>query len=781
MKKAITLLLSLTMICALSLTVFTACSENVTATAIEIVDPVTAYFVGDTIDYDSLSAKITYENNTTKTGTVKSLNLTVKEQADLSKAGETSYTVTYGALSYTVNITVSEAPEFITAFAMPAFYANYKTASKDRTSDESETRASFRKTGEVYEVGNVNKFIFRPTATALNDDNVAVNISDVKTNVKVYEKATADGEYVLIPDTDLEGIVTIENNTYKFSAESAGKYYKIEVSIDEEEYNVTSLRDSDKTITFECKVIGGGYNVYDQLGLSVMNDLTSYHWQKIWKCTVDSATYKITSDENSLKLEADDKPLCEYVGNVDWVILHTSLVLDADLLPDYYFWTEDTEGYATARDAISGNAEAQSKLVGSLRDGTGNGKWWYVMNLLDNGDVNLINYRVNMQKAFFSTSKVSVSGNYNGITTPTTASEGGRNFFTVCDMEGNKDNPLPHWQVFQMLQSGRDVTDDVFCMKNVAVTGNMKQQDSTDYTPAGLNMYNCFGSNIELDNVIGTGFYTMITCDSYGVTDIKFNDVKLYDAYSNMIYMWRTVASVNNCEFIGSGGPLFILCDGSTATPSTRGPVLTVDDVSVLQAYATGNESWYTLYNAQPLVQYIISNFETGIFNNVKKTVRFVKDSSGKMVPYKDGMSGEQYINFIAAMICEPSDLFQGLNSGMMLLNGTYKTVAKDGTVIDKFDLNNQYVQALRAQAGNDATKFAPILQTGENMMFTDGKGLYTLGASGAQPFNPATDGLSWATDTHNKLGIFMSAGVLSMSKNAPYFGVIVDCASYGM
>mgnify|MGYP006955898582 CR=1 FL=1 len=778
MRKSITLLLCLTMGCALSLTLLVGCNENLgTATKIEIVNPVTEYVVGSEINYDELSAKITYDSGKTKEGTVKKLSLTVKEKADLSKVGKTSYTVTYGALSQKVEISVIEAN--ITAFAMPKFYSNYLLASKDRTATQPETRADFRQTGEIYEVGNVNKFIFRPVATAIGEEGVA-DITDVKTTAKVYEKTSKDGEYRLIPETDLEGIVKIENNTYKFAEETAGKYYKVEVSIDENEYGVSSLRDSDKTITFECVIIGGGYNVYDQTGLSVMNDLTSTRWQDIWKCTVDNNTFEITSNENSLKLEADDKPLCDYVGKIDWVVLHASFELNADLLPDYFFWTEQTEGYATAKDRLTANQEAQKLLVGSLRDGVGNKQWWQIINTGESGN-RPVNYGINMQKGFFSTSKVSVSGNYNGITTPVTASEGGRNLFIVGDQDGSVNNPTPHWQIFQMLQPTDQPTELQFNIKNLAVTGNMKQLDTSDYVPAGLNMFNGFG-NVNFFNIVGNGFYVNVTCDSYGATSFKADSAKIYDAYSNMIYMWRAKADVTNCEFIGAGGPLFILSDGNhTSTEGGRYSDLTVDEKTVLQAYATGNESWYQLYGAQALVNYVKGTFETGVFNNVKKTVRFTKDANGNMVPYKDGASGDQYINFIAAMICEPGDLFTGLNEGMMLLRGTYTTVKENGDVIEKFDLMNPYVQALRAQAQNDGTRFAPIFQTGENMMFTDGQGLYTLGATGAQPFNPATDGVKWATDTHSKLAVYMSAGALSHSKNAPYFGVILDCASYGM
>lgn len=783
MKKSITLLLCLSMVLALTMTTLVGCNNlGSQATAIEVVNPTTEYFVNDTINYDELQVKITYEDGTTKEGTLSKLKVTVSKEADLSKEGETSYTIALGALTFTVDITVTKAPELVTAFSMPKFYVNYLTASKDREEGAEEKRGDFRVTGEAYEVGNVNKFIFRPTAVALDDNDNAVTISNAKTTAKVYEKATLDSEYVLVQESDLEGIVTIENNTYKFTEEAAGKYYKVEVTLDGEEYSLSGMKEEDCTVEFECLVVDGGYNVYDQIGLSVMNDLGSSHWTDIWNCNID-ANYVLSAKEDSLKLEADDKPLCEYVGNIDWVILHTSFELDADLLPDYYFWTEETEGYQTAYNELTGHAELQQKLVGSLRDGVGNGIQFRVMNVDGNGYAAQTGIGVNMQKAFYSTYKVSVSGNYNSITTPTEASEGGRNLYAVLDYsdDGDRVNPTPHWQIMQMHQSKIEGQAREFTLKNLAMTGNCGQQDTSNVVPAGLIMLNCYGTGVNIENLVGNSFYTNVTCDAYGETRFNADYVKLYNAYSNMFYLWRAKVNLTECDFIGSGGPLFILCDGNPTDPARTdeaGPNLTVDDKSVLQAFATGDESWYKLYNAQPLVANI-KTMDGAIFNNVYKTIRFTKDSNGNAVPYTKNSTGLEYVNVIAAIICEPGDLLAGLNTGMQYVCGSYKTVNAQGDVIDNFSMNNLYVKSLRAAVQNDGRKFAPIFQTGNLFMYTDMTNLYTLGAQGPQAFNPQTDGLAWATNTNKTLGIYMSAGSMSQSANAPYFGVILASSQY--
>ena len=67
-------------------------------------------------------------------------------------------------------------------------------------------------------------------------------------------------------------------------------------------------------------------------------------------------------------------------------------------------------------------------------------------------------------------------------------------------------------------------------------------------------------------------------------------------------------------------------------------------------------------------------------------------------------------------------------------------------------------------------------MQVGNNFAFTDGTNMFTLSAQGApQPFNPETDGVVWATDTHDKICVYMSAASQSQSTMAPYFGVILD------
>ena len=107
MKKRLSLLIALVMLLAFVLPTIAACDKDKVVDKIEVVDPVTEFYLGDanTIDYDNLKLKVTYEDSTSETKTVKEWGATHTE-ANLNKEGTTSYTVTYGGKSCVVSVTV---------------------------------------------------------------------------------------------------------------------------------------------------------------------------------------------------------------------------------------------------------------------------------------------------------------------------------------------------------------------------------------------------------------------------------------------------------------------------------------------------------------------------------------------------------------------------------------------------------------------------------------------------------------------------------------------------
>lgn len=798
MKKNISILIALVMVLTIGLSVLAACIPGEkTVVSIEVVDAKTTYQVGDSIDYDNLQVKVTYDDKTTETKTVKAWSARVEVEADLSKAGSTYYKITFSGKECMINVTVSEEPVVIenvvlTSYRAPAFYSNYVTNSKDREDGQEETRADFRSTGRIYEVGNANKFVFRPTGAAYDSEkDDTVDINNVKTKAKVYVLNTTTQKYDELTGDALTDFVTIDDNTYKFSEDAADAIVKLEIAIDVDAYDIDEdqIKESDSVIVAELKVIDGGYNVYNQLGLSAMADLQKQAWADIWGATAtwNSATkeFDLTAKQGAtpLKLEADENPLYTYVGNISTVILHASFTLDANQFPASYFWTEQTEGYKSALDSLEGLDEMKERLVGSLVDGLNNDMAYRNVDIDPDTDVVVgADFYINAQKGLYSTLKVSVSGNYNSIVLPTEEVKNGRNFYTVVDNSNvsSAANPYTYYAVFQMHQphsNGVDVPS--FSIRNLSMGGNCPKQQISDTdkgTPAGMMMVNTFSIDFTLDNVVGDKFYTNIIFDSYGegATGGKFADSKLYDSYSNMFYAWLSDVQVTNCEFIGAGGPLFLLVDGSNFTlgnnnSDANGSTVVVDDESVLESPAEGSESWYAINDATILV-------------NTVKTLDPIFKAMGKTILTKTETTTEgkkrEFLNIVAAITCFPADLKTGLTNSKLDVCGSY-TTKSGNTVVEEFKMHNTLLTTIQYVKNGNANEYPIIFQLGENFAFYPGSGtdLYTIDQSGMRTLTPQ-ELYAWQQDEHTKLAVYLSTGPLPIgTENSPYFGVILEIA----
>lgn len=838
MKKKSLILIALILCCVSAL--FAACQDSENVLSIKVLNPKTEFVVGDTIDYQNLEIEVTYSDGFVLKATVEELEATVTE-ADLTKVGDSYYIIKYKNCTDRVDITVASNGEHnekyaINSFDEPEFYTEYKTQSAARGADENEEDSDFRLTGETYEVGNANKFIFRPSAKYLDLSSGSVeikNIDDVKTTARVFVKDDKAGSYSELTGESLADFVTIEKNTYLFKDGSVGKYVKLEISIDEESYDVENLDPEDRVLTAEFVIIDGGYNVYNQTGLSVMADLEKRAWSEIWKCdvTVEGNKVKLTAREDSLKLEADDRPLCEYVDNISTVILHNSIKLDPDNMPSMYFWTEKSDLYTEAYASLAEFSAEQPKLVGSLRDGANNGKTGgsdgdrNYMRVIDvnqgtvdetvyNGNVGIeLDIGLNMAKGIYSTKKVSVSGNYQSIVAPAKGerSVGGRILEEWVDTsDTNKvEEPVSHWSLFQMYQSRVEGSDNAkFTIKNLAMQGNNPKDNTGGFHSSGLMLNNSYTTSITFSNVNASQFFTNIVGDNYG--DFKFNEEdkfdpngtsqesflniqnsKLYNAYSNMVYMWRSHGEVINSVMKGSGGPLFIMCDGENkigdnieGKSDEGGCRLDVDSKSVLEAYATGNENWYASYNATELINGLKSMLEGGL-NQFRHSMLHKNEDD------------VEAINVIAVMICDPDKILNGGNangvSDLIDIRGKFTQYGETkDEILNEFCMHNDYLVNYRKNAidkkeagtlSSLSSGFFPIIEAGYgasraiNGLNPTGSGIEALlDESGQYNGSSAFTSLSkWVGTTSNKLGIYLSAGILMPQEYAPYFGIVVD------
>lgn len=776
MKKNIALIVCLAILLASVLPLAIACSDKREVASIEAVDAKTEYNVGDAIDYDSINVKVNYSDGSSEIKTVRALKATVNK-ADLSKEGKTSYTITYAGKSATVNLTVVAAKVTIgtvETFTEPEFYSAYKSA----ISQTEQSDATFKMLDAPYEVGNVNKFIYKPTITGFDANDVKIETTDVKTTFKVFVKTAVDGTYSELTGEDLAAFVTAENNAYKFSDNALGKYVKLEISLDESVYDISSALKA-RTLICEFTVVNG-YNAYDQLGLSVMDDHHNYAWK----------------DLKNQQLEADDKKLSEYT-NVTTVVLHGSFTLNPDQLPAQYFWTKSTNGYNTAKSVLAGSDQSlnmEKLLVGSLNDGPGEGVGYYILD--ENGN-EVENYSI--QKGLFATTKCSLSGNYNTITVSDSLEEGQRKLYTVVS-RGSKsgdsksiNSPDPHWSVFKFFKTSAQETAGTEVnvgLKNIALLGNTGHGEQMN-GPTGLLMANTYVDNLTVENVNGYGFYTNIVADGSDEHEsVKSNlhvvNSKFLNSFSNMVYAWKGRITLVNSEMRDAGGPLFLLVDGGARDdnmPDTIGAILECDENSVLSSYATGTESWYSQYNAGGAVAQI-KMLDMLLAASTGATLQFVKESDGTMRPLKaselqkmaKGEAITTYINLTTLMIPEQDSIFSSDVPGGWEICG--KTVTKGEGNENEFLMHNTVLETFRPTT-------MPILQSGNNYAAVYMKGTdpstAVLNSTSQEAFvNLATKGqttplseaekLAWATTHTSALCLY-----IKLNSSAPYIGLVMN------
>ncbi len=704
-KLSILLLAILSLVCIL-----TACTKENPITAISIEGLESEYMVGSTINYDNLNLKITYQDGTTSTKKVsaaKSELGAVVTPADLSKVGETSVVVTIGEISKTVTIQVVEIIiDEIDGFEHPTFIKEYLA----RANDNSQSATSFKSQGQIYEVGNANAFVFDPLLSIWTadgeQDTISLSQVGATTSLKLYIGEDADAVTNAVADSDVKNYVTVVGSNYQFTqlATEVG-FIKMEVTLSDVNYTHLIAPGTRDTLTLTFKVIDGGYNVYEQHGLSVMNDLIDFRiWADVWNVNVTTdGVMTEKSDSAPLTLPADNQALYKYVGNVDWLVLHGDITLDADKMPSDYFWSNNGESgkvylwdgeknvvydqktyYNTALNSLSNSqlfTTDQAKkdaLNGSLIESTGYGSQG------DGFDFNNVWYG-NASKGLYATNKVSITGNYNAIIIPTEPSASGRKFQTTVSVGSSArvDNPYNQWHIFSMLDPEENFDTQLemdFVVKNVAFNGNSGRSEAQG--PKGLAMIHMGSKSLTTYNIVAQCFYTNYTPDNYGIPgEIHIQNSIITDTYNTMAVAWRSKIVVENSSLTYAGGPLFVMCDGNRSGGDgpggwdysenvTDGPALVVDDKSILESYATGNETWYTQLGEDESG----TPFAAALFMQLKQINNSLTRDFGKSYVTKQMISGveAEMMNVIAVYIVEGDNIFDLNGSAGYLPAGSF-------------------------------------------------------------------------------------------------------------
>lgn len=803
MKQKLTAFL---LVFVLAFTVFatTACDPKQSDPTVKEISLVTGslqteYTVGDAVDLSDARIKVTMSDNTSEeiALTQSMLNAVI----DTSKAGTVTYTVTYGGKTCQLKIVVDNpfgVIEQVDTFELPQFIADYEDNTKTSDAD-----SAFKLVGEekaVYEVGNANKFVLNPKITGFDSSDTLVTQSkDVKTTFALAVCDEADGVYTDVASADLADYVTADNNAYKFTDAAADKYFRLTVSLDESAYAVGSNVTVSRTITF--KVIGNGYNVYDQDGLAVMTDMMKPEvWAEILGCTVDSDGAYVAG-ESPLTLEADDKPLYQYIGNVDWIILHGSITIDADKLPADYFWNDETEWCntyrKTAEDSLSAFKEQLSAagvdttLDGTLIDGDGYGTRYFGLCKNDADD--------NNNKAFYCTNRVSVSGNYNSITVSEKKSEGGRLLKVLVGKDiadGTEYQMVSQWHLFKMFETKSNSSwsepSTTFALKNIALTGNTGK--SEDVAPQGVSMINTYCKLAEMENIVANNFYNNFSMDNYGggkKSDenniMNISDCKIYDTYSAMAFTWRGKINITNSVLKDAGGPLFIVSDGDTRVLAEDGnntniPMVTVDELSELSSYSMGTESWYTQLGATV----------PAMFGQLQTLDAGLQQISGKsfFTAKTVGATTNNYANVLAIMIPESASALGNDSFSNYKITGVFKTKTDTASMLDeKFrdvtDLLASYGQMTVVIKSGDCYAFVWSDSAGNNILLSYdmmAAQLQSIAAGGSVTVDTTSESyftglqamaIDWRANSTDMLTIWMMAGA-SYNEKTPYIGIVI-------
>ena len=707
------------------------------------------YTQGDVVDFSKAKFTAVYNDGTSKDVALGQNGVTAS-QFSTDRAGEFVVTFSYTedgvTVSYKITLTVSEPSGIaVTLFERPQTYAQFLERQAEPAEETREDRVTYLKAMGTYKVGNENAFVFTPDVKAIDLSAGAgagtqtVTLNAAKTTFKLSMKGTddnfaevEDSQYLMTAEEVkaarkengvTEDTYTKPDSYYFFKEEAVGHVFKLEISLDKSYRTNGELA----PITAEFEVVSG-YNVYDQTGLSVLDNLNVKHWADIKNAAGALAwDLKPLKDYNSLAKNEVTKQ----------IIFHNNINIDPDALPDYYFWEEgrkvmvdgkeSDQGYATAytdlaNDSTTSKKNYHTKLNGSLRDYVSQGTW-HNFNSPEEGDqkedYNAL--RVNMQKAIYNIAGTSIEGN--GMSLTYTTEGKNHRLYSVHDTEfeteastGNSNvNPTGHWSIFKYVDEAvvkaqeaypnADFDVDV-TISNLTIQGNMPRLAQTDGEPPQLMGVNSAVDSVTFENCIVSRLYVVAVGDHGDQrSDVNSVDTKAFDVFSNMFYLWRSDLNVTNSILQEAGGPIAILCDGSEKGRSDdkEGPHMYIDDVSVIESFAAGTEPWYMLNSANALF--------TMVKGNIGRTTR---DGLGREIVEKT--SGVELVNVMAIIICEPGDLTGNFQPQDMLsiTGGIYRGEK------EKYEMNNTLADQ-RANAALNGMQDTPGLRASNAVLFQSG------------------------------------------------------------
>ena len=721
MKKILVFMLAA--LFALSCVLLVAC--NATVESIEIVNAPSEVERNAVIDYSKISVVATLDDGTT-TDPIPLTDASVKYNTiDTSTTGPKTLTVTYGGKSASKRITVKagavdQETVIVTEYNNTNGYNAYLEAIKPQSNKETQ----FYNT-ELYTVGTANGYKFLPVVTAIDETEEEIILDKVDTTFKLYRKDGAS--FVEVSGSSLETYLSnAEDNIYYFTANAEHEIFKLEVTLADK--YVTIDEETPRTVEQTFRVVSG-YNAYDVLGLSVM----------------DNCNIKAWSSLKEEVLECDNGKKVKEFTDVEQVILHNNVTVKAEDLPAVYFWKE---GELASKEGSRSYADAKNLSPEGLRDYmTGSLKEVYLTEDWENGD--------NHQRGLFVSSGIGLSGNFLKIDYVANVNKDGeRGIYVVHDFNQNdKDNlrtyPESHYSLISFRREGiKDTDNGNFTVENVYFVGQTSKTEHDDI-PAGLMMIASNVDNLKVDNVIGAKWFCNVTMDGVDKANLNISNSKMYDSFSQMIFSRRSVQiDVTNCEMKRAGGPTMIIHTRTgSGDDKVTNTVVNIDSTANMESLLTGAEMWFTINN-QP-----------------EETIQQMFG----VAAMSDSVAGTHYktadnkVNLIAIVIPDPGDVFTNqkaikgtinvgeasygmddsvfnailgvngiANSGVTAATSTLAVLDQahqGGQLTD--DQYNQYkaqIEALKSGfAGLVGLPIAPVYKSGSNYGFFDGKTFHRI------------------------------------------------------
>lgn len=730
MKRVLIILLA--MLFVMSGVLLMACNVNVKK--ITLKDVPTEVTQGDVIDYSAISIDVEYDDGATEN--VKLTADGVKYNTiNTSTIGNKTLTVSYKGASDQKVIKVVPAEiddERVTVVNVdnPEGYREYLRAIEEK--DEGAAKETeFYNRDVIYTVGNDNGYVFVPEVSALDENNGLVTLTNVKTTYKLYVKSGED--FVEASEGQLETYLSnVENNVYYFTKAAADSHeiFKLEVTLSEDYKAISETISMSVSQVFE---VVNGYNVYDALGLSVLDNKNVKSWASI--------------KETALAWD-NGKKLNEF-GDVEQVVIHNNISVTASDLPSNYFWQEGEQ--ASRAGSMSYNAaydivpdSLKDYLPGSLKE-VWLGEDWekttddvdqrglYVSNGIGiSGNCLMLSYHSNMNAADKSEKGIYIVHDYKQTTEAT-----------------NRQYPESHYSFLvytHAIANGEQDEDGITgtrTIKNVYFAGQTQKTDDVS-TPVGLMMMSADISGLKIINTISTQWYCNAQLDGVGQGSLMLEDCKFYESFSQMVFCWGIPQiEVINCEMKRAGGPLFIIQTrtGKGSSATDRNSVVTIDDTSNMESWLNGAETWFDINNLPSATVEQLLTVAT-MSDSVAGT-HYSKDGKANLIAVVIPDPGEVFTNQVAlngtinvgentySMHDEIFESILGLSSisstGSTLATTTISTLeaAAQAGMLDQATANGAKAQLQQLQAGFAALAampVAPVYKSGSNYGIFDGK-----------------------------------------------------------